>query len=54
MGADNGEREKLLGPKELVLISRPGWWLVNIWLYLAPTGQHSEVLSTWCFWLGLF
>lgn len=39
--------------KTLVKISRPGWWLVHVWLYLAPTGQRTELLSTVTFWLGL-
>mmetsp|Transcript_83247 Transcript_83247/g.193377 ORF Transcript_83247/g.193377 Transcript_83247/m.193377 type:complete len:312 (-) Transcript_83247:148-1083(-) len=39
--------------KTIVKISRPGWWLVHIWLYLAPTGQKYDLLSTWAFWLGL-
>jgi len=39
--------------KTLVKISRPGWWLVHVWLYLAPTGQKYHLLSTWSFWLGL-
>lgn len=39
--------------KTVVKLSRPGWWLVHVWLYLAPTGQMYELLSTWSFWLGL-
>mmetsp|Transcript_62161 Transcript_62161/g.189827 ORF Transcript_62161/g.189827 Transcript_62161/m.189827 type:complete len:326 (-) Transcript_62161:58-1035(-) len=39
--------------KTIVQISRPGWWIVHVWLYLAPTGQKYDLLSTWRFWLGL-
>lgn len=39
--------------KQLVKISRPGWWLVHVWLYLAPTGQKYHLLVTLRFWLGL-
>jgi 4-hydroxybenzoate polyprenyltransferase len=39
--------------KTIVQISRPGWWLVHVWLYLAPTGQKYHLLGTWRFWLGL-
>lgn len=46
-------QEKAMDWKTLVKISRPGWWLVNVWLYLAPTGQHYELLSTLTFWVGL-
>lgn len=37
----------------ILKISRPGWWLVHVWLYLAPTGQNYAVLQTLPFWLGL-
>jgi len=36
-----------------VQISRPGWWLIHVWLYLAPTGQKYHLLGTPGFWLGL-
>mmetsp|Transcript_73480 Transcript_73480/g.226862 ORF Transcript_73480/g.226862 Transcript_73480/m.226862 type:complete len:303 (+) Transcript_73480:70-978(+) len=39
--------------KTIVKISRPGWWLVHVWLYLAPTGQKYHLLTTLPFWLGL-
>lgn len=39
--------------KTLVKISRPGWWLVHVWLYLAPTGQKYYLLGTLRFWIGL-
>jgi len=39
--------------KTLVKLSRPGWWLVHIWLYLAPTGQKYHLLTSAVFWLGL-
>mmetsp|Transcript_40179 Transcript_40179/g.129031 ORF Transcript_40179/g.129031 Transcript_40179/m.129031 type:complete len:318 (+) Transcript_40179:67-1020(+) len=39
--------------RTLVQISRPGWWLVHIWLYLAPTGHKYHLLVTARFWLGL-
>jgi len=35
-------------------VSRPGLWFAAIWLYLLPTGQQFELLSTWKFWYGLF
>jgi len=45
-------REDQLDWKCLVKLSRPGWWLVHVWLYLAPTGQKYELLWSPCFWLG--
>lgn len=39
--------------KTIIKLSRPGWWLVHVWLYLAPTGQKYELLSSLPFWLGL-
>jgi len=39
--------------KTIVKISRPGWWLVHVWLYLAPTGQRYDLLCSLPFWLGL-
>jgi len=39
--------------RTIVQISRPGWWLVHVWLYLAPTGQKYHLLYTVQFWLGL-
>lgn len=38
----------------LVKISRPGWWLPSIWLYVLPTGQQWHLLSSARFWFGLF
>ncbi|CAJ1457544.1 unnamed protein product [Effrenium voratum] len=49
---DGGKKDKL-DWKCLVKLSRPGWWLVHVWLYLAPTGQKYHLLSTLSFWLGL-
>jgi hypothetical protein len=37
---------------DLVKVSRPGWYLVNTWLYLAPTGTRADVLTTPTFILG--
>jgi len=37
----------------LFQISRPGLWLVFIWLYLWPSGTRSDLLNTPMFWLGL-
>jgi len=37
----------------LLKVSRPGWWLVNLWLYMAPTGQRWELFESYRFWLGL-
>ena len=34
--------------------SRPGLWFATGWLYLLPTSQSTELLSTWTFWFGLF
>lgn len=34
-------------------ISRPGLWLVYIWLYMWPTGGHAELMWSLKFWLGL-
>eukprot|EP00397_Hematodinium_sp_SG-2012_P015899 GEMP01016201.1.p1 GENE.GEMP01016201.1~~GEMP01016201.1.p1 ORF type:complete len:310 (+),score=46.41 GEMP01016201.1:391-1320(+) len=39
--------------KTLLQISRPGWWLVNVWLYLAPTAQRWELFYSPMFWFGL-
>jgi len=36
-----------------VKLSRPGWWLVTIWLYLAPTGGRYDLLTSLPFWCGL-
>ena len=33
--------------------SRPYFWLVTVWLYLLPTGQHYELLSSAIFWVGV-
>eukprot|EP00746_Dinoflagellata_sp_MGD_P027420 gnl/MRDRNA2_/MRDRNA2_164733_c0_seq1.p1 gnl/MRDRNA2_/MRDRNA2_164733_c0~~gnl/MRDRNA2_/MRDRNA2_164733_c0_seq1.p1 ORF type:complete len:293 (-),score=43.08 gnl/MRDRNA2_/MRDRNA2_164733_c0_seq1:11-889(-) len=48
MGSDEA-----LDLRTLVKLSRPGWWLVNVWLYLAPTGNHYEVFRSLIFWIGL-
>lgn len=37
----------------LVKISRPGLWLVFIWLYLWPTGGSRKLLNSGSFWFGL-
>ncbi|KAL1528246.1 hypothetical protein AB1Y20_009604 [Prymnesium parvum] len=34
-------------------VSRPYFWLVTVWLYLLPTGQHLALLRSPTFWLGL-
>eukprot|EP00971_Amphidinium_carterae_P301046 5981679-Amphidinium_carterae.1 len=47
------ESGKRLDWRTIVQISRPGWWLVHVWLYLAPTGQKYELLGTATFWFGL-
>ncbi|CAK9007619.1 Lycopene elongase/hydratase [Durusdinium trenchii] len=49
---DCGRKDRL-DWKCLVKLSRPGWWLVHVWLYLAPTGQKYHLLSSLSFWLGL-
>ena len=36
----------------LLQISRPGLWLVFIWLYIWPTGGNWELMSSLKFWLG--
>ena len=41
--------------------SRPGWWIVTIWLYVLPTAvcggnaraQFAILAASWRFWLGL-
>ena len=38
---------------ELLKVSRPGLWLVFIWLYLWPTGGNFKVIHEVKFWLGL-
>ena len=38
---------------DLLKVSRPGLWLVFVWLYLWPTGGYLEVLNTVNFWIGL-
>ena len=37
----------------LLKISRPGLWLVFVWLYLWPTGGRTDLLSSPIFWLGV-
>lgn len=49
----NAENPNVLDWRTLVQLSRPGWWLVHVWLYLAPTGQKYYLLTSPCFWLGL-
>ncbi|KAF4660822.1 hypothetical protein FOZ61_003728 [Perkinsus olseni] len=39
--------------KTLLKISRPGLWLVYVWLYMWPTGGHGELAKSFKFWLGL-
>lgn len=34
---------------DLIRVSRPGWWIVTIWLYVAPV----ETIATPQFWFGL-
>ena len=34
--------------------SRPGLWFATGWLYLLPTSQSGELISSWVFWFGLF
>ena len=38
----------------LLCISRPGLWLVFIWLYVWPTGANHQLLVSKSFWIGLF
>jgi 4-hydroxybenzoate polyprenyltransferase len=38
---------------DLVRISRPGWWLVSVWLYVSPTGGKWAVFDSPMFWIGL-
>lgn len=33
-------------------VSRPGLWFQTIWLYLLPTAQNVDVLSSPAFWIG--
>lgn len=35
-------------------VSRPGLWFATIWLYLLPTSQSQDLLTTPIFWFGLF
>jgi len=49
----DGKNPEEMDWKTLVKLSRPGWWLVHIWLYLAPTGRKYHLLTTLPFWLGL-
>lgn len=35
-------------------VSRPGLWFATVWLYLLPTSQNQELLSTFDFWYGIF
>ena len=37
----------------LLKISRPGLWLVFVWLYLWPTGGFYTLLHSLKFWMGL-
>jgi len=40
-------------PGNLLQVSRPGLWLVFIWLYMWPLGGSTHLLSSPVFWLGL-
>eukprot|EP00397_Hematodinium_sp_SG-2012_P030465 GEMP01032269.1.p1 GENE.GEMP01032269.1~~GEMP01032269.1.p1 ORF type:complete len:319 (+),score=39.43 GEMP01032269.1:91-1047(+) len=40
-------------PITLLQISRPGFWLLNLWAYLGPTGQRWHLLLTPMFWFGI-
>lgn len=35
-------------------VSRPGLWFATVWLYLLPTSQNLELLSSFDFWYGIF
>lgn len=37
----------------LLKVSRPGLWLVFVWLYLWPTAGNTALLRTSVFWMGL-
>lgn len=37
----------------MLQVSRPGLWFQTVWLYLLPTSQQPEVLSSSRFWLGM-
>jgi 4-hydroxybenzoate polyprenyltransferase len=37
---------------KLLQVSRPGLWIVFIWLYLWPTGGRRDLLSSPSFWIG--
>lgn len=39
--------------KDLLKVSRPGLWLVFVWLYLWPTGGELQLLNSFTFWMGL-
>lgn len=39
-------------PADLLKVSRPGLWLVFIWLYVWPTGGDFNLLITSKFWIG--
>ena len=43
----------MVSASTLVKISRPGLWLVFIWLYLWPTGGSWTSLHSPSFWIGL-
>jgi len=49
-----GKSKDTLDWKTIVKLSRPGWWLVHVWLYLAPTGQKYHLLTSPAFYIGLF
>lgn len=38
---------------DLLKVSRPGLWLVFVWLYLWPMGGNIHMIDTGVFWLGL-
>ena len=38
----------------LLKTSRPGLWFATLWLYLLPTSQMPNILTSVPFWVGLF
>jgi 4-hydroxybenzoate polyprenyltransferase len=39
--------------KDIIQVSRPGLWLVFIWLYIWPTGGNVALLQEPIFWTGM-
>lgn len=37
--------------RQSLVVSRPGFWLTQLWFYLLPLGGH-RLLGEWTFWLG--